>query len=360
MGPDRGQAGHRAWPSPTPPTPPDTVIIPSGPRHEPAGFTQRWPTWDGATLPVTPGGCRNPNKFGMCGWDYQTRTISTQGDALGPYLHMIFPGRNNPLRDTVWPGPDYGGRAPSRWMWNTNLQRGMTRLYVRSTFRVSPNWSGWGANPDSGYIRTKKYNAGTKFFFTRAYGVTDAGDTIPGTQNDLVNFISGGDYRPDSIQGVWHEPGAPIWEAMNLTYVGQRRDSIPGGTEKNKAFTVTGVPESADPNCNRIPGCQSRFIFRTPNTCDRNEWCVVEVLLEYGKPRDQESRYRMWLNGVLARDGKFQTPFIGHDGNGNNLRYLKEVYWDYVWSDMTFGGGRMIPFDDQWVDIREFYVSVAP
>ena len=66
--------------------------------HEPAGFTPRWPTWDGTTLPITPGGCANPNRFGMCGWAAQTTTLTAERDANGPFMRTLFPGRTSPAQ----------------------------------------------------------------------------------------------------------------------------------------------------------------------------------------------------------------------------------------------------------------------
>jgi len=315
--------------------------------HEPAGFTPRWPTWDGVTLPITPGGCANPNRFGMCGWAAQTTTLTAERDANGPFMRTLFPGRTSPARDSIWLPPDFGGRAPSRWMWNTSLPAGSARLYVRATFRVSANWSQWGAHPDSGYRRTHRYNAGTKFFFPRARGITADGDTIDSNQNDFVGLVTSGDYRRDSLATVWHESGAPNWEGVDLRYHEQRN---PGGSRN-----LLGVPVT---NCNATPGCQSGWLMRTPSTCTRGQWCTVEVLLTYATPGDSASTFTTWLNGALIRAGTFRTP--AH-GNRNNLPVpLAKVWFSYVWSDMTFGGGRLIPWEDQSVDLREFYVSVAP
>lgn len=322
------------------------VSAPSS-SHEPPGFTPRWQAWDGATLPVTRDGCKNPNRFGMCGWADQARTLSAVRDASGSFMRTLYPGRTSPIRDSIWLPPDFGGRAPSRWMWNTSLPAGSTRLYVRATFRISDNWSQWGAHADSGFRRTRRYNVGTKFFFPRARGITAEGDTIDSNQNDLINLITAGDYRGDSISSVWHVAGAPSWEAIDLRYMEQRN---PGGSRN-----LLGVPVT---NCNPTPGCQSGWLMQTPSTCTRGQWCTAEVLLSYGTPGDSASTFTTWLNGALIRAGTFRTP--AHGNRSNVTVPLTKVWFSYVWSDMTFGGGRLIPWEDQSIDLREFYVSVAP
>jgi hypothetical protein len=241
----------------------------------------------------------------MCGWAAQTRTLTVEHDASGPFMRTLFPGRTSPLRDSIWLPPDFGGGAPSRWMWNTSLPAGSTRLYVRTTFRVSANWSQWGAHPDSGYRRTRRFNAGTKFFFPRARGITAEGDTIDSNQNDFVGLLTSGDYRGDSIATVWHEPGAPNWEGIDLRYFEQRN---PGGSRNPSGVPVT--------NCNPTPGCQSGWLMRTPSNCTRGQWCTVEVLLTYATPGDTASTFTTWLNGALIRAGSSRTPAYG---NRNNL-----------------------------------------
>jgi hypothetical protein len=310
------------WMCPEPPGPIDSLA-----PNAPAGYIQAGSDYFGDKLLTTE---RN-NTDGWWGAPGQMQTLSLTTDGLVE----LFPGKASPLTPLVWPANDYGGRAPSRWMMQNRIPKGTLGLYVRVKVKMSPNFTVWAAKPPPPFT-VRAYNVGVKFIFIRAKGLTLAGDTITSSMNDFVGLL-GISQANDSVRGMWHEPGATMKEGLTFTYNGQRWS--PTGT---KGWRIDGAP--------------THFLAQD---CTRGVWCDVEMLFEIGAPPDTMSTYTLWLDGKQMRKGQFPSPLIGMNASGNGIP-MQKVWWDYVWSDQTFGGGLNIPYVDQTLTFRSWHVRVKP
>lgn len=288
------------------------------PSHEPEGFVAPWAPFDGTELPPD-NACRPPNRFGMCGWSGQMPTLSLERDGAGRFMRVLYPGRRSPLRDRVWPPPDYGGRSPSRFGWAMQLDSlRATRLYLRIEYRLSENWSHWGAVPPD--FTRRAYNAGVKLLAPRVKGERADGTPETPWENNIV-MLSWTSDDPREPAGDGWTSGGGRREGMTLEFQMQ-----------NYAYGWSGVPR--------------RYV------CDRGEWCRLEMLLTLG---DSLGHQTAWMNGEEFRSQPFVTPRFLKDGTR-----LHKVWWSYVWADPTFGGGLNVPWEDQWIDFRSFYASLGP
>ena len=295
-------------------TPPTTELVEAAPEarpgtHEPAGFAPVARTWKaGGPLPPT-SRCNPPNAFGMCAWPDQVPTLGYAPDSS---LRVGFPADS-----ARWHSPN-GGGAPSRWMWK-GLPPGHRSLYVRARVRLSPNWTQKGRSTGS-----KDWNVGTKFFFPALTGVTTQGDTTRIDENNYVNLVTAmmdSDCRDPATRCTkadWVD--GPIRNRVGLTFQHQGRH--------------WGAP-GAD-----LAGWPVR----------RGAWFTVEFLMTVG---DSLGQYDVWVNDSLHRSQPIVTPWYGRKGER-----LRNLWWGFVWSDPTYGGGTALPVQDQWFDIGEFYVSV--
>jgi hypothetical protein len=286
--------------------------------HEPDGFRARWPAFDATALPPD-NQCRPPNRFGMCGWPGQMPTLSLRQEDGGPFMRIFYPGRRHPLRDSIWSAPDYGGRSPSRFGWNMQLDDvRATQLYIRLEYRLSANWTSWGAVPPA--FTDRAYNTGVKLLFPRVQGLDARGKVVTPFENNVVMLS----WTSDDPK----EPAGRGWDAGG----GWREGPTHEFQMQNYASGWAGVPR--------------RYV------CGRGEWCQLELLLTLG---DSLGHQTAWMNGEEFRSQPFVTPRFLRDGTR-----LQRVWWSYVWADPTYGGGFNVPWDDQWIDIRYFYASLKP
>lgn len=302
-----------------PATVPAAAVLrpPEHATHEPAGFVAPWKAFDASELPPA-NTCKPPNAFGMCGWQGQMPTLSLGREDGAPYMRILYPGRGHPMRDKVWAAPDYGGRAPSRFGLAMQLDSlRATKLYLRMVFRVSPNWTFWGATPPG--FTDRAYNTGMKLFFPRVRGQTAAGEVVAPWENNVVMLAATSDDPKEPLGEGWKAGGG---RREGLTHEYQMQHYAYGWSRMPRRFT-----------------------------CDRGRWCQLEVLLAMGDSLGQE---QVWVNGEHVRTQPFITPRFLQDRTK-----LQKVWFSYVWAEPTFGGGLNIPWDDQWVDIRSSYISLG-
>lgn len=287
-----------------------------GPTNEPPGFIRYGTPFDGSTLPPA-NRCQPPNQFGMCGWPGQLETLSLESEDGRTFMRMRYPGRQSPLRDRVWSAGDYGGRAPSRFSWVANFGEVRARhLYIRMEYRLSPNWTSWGAKPPD--FTTRAWNSGVKFFFPRVSGQRADGSLAQPVQNDYI-----------ALSNVSEDPREPSGESWSSN-PGRREGITHEFQMQMHAWGFGNVPR--------------QFV------CGRGVWCQLELLLTLG---DTVGSQVAWMNGKKFREQPVLTPWRLSDGTR-----LADVWWGGIWADPTFGGGLNIPWDDQWVDYRLFYVSL--
>lgn len=313
-GADASVAGTPAVQQPAASLPPRAGEFPT---HEPEGFVAPWKAFDATELPPA-NSCRPPNAYGMCGWPGQMATLSLEREGDERFMRIFYPGRANPGRDKVWPAPDFGGRAPSRFGLAMQLDSlRATKLYLRIEYRVSPNWTSWGAKPPG--FSERAYNTGVKLLFPRVRGETASGEVVTPWENNTLMF----GWTSDDPK----EPTGDGWKSG-----GGRREGMTHELQmQNYAYGWSNVPR--------------RFV------CSRGRWCQLEVLLTLGDSLGQEEA---WMNGERFRVQPFITPRFLQDKTK-----LKKVWWSYLWADPTFGGGLNIPWDDQWIDIRYSYASLG-
>jgi hypothetical protein len=278
--------------------------------HEPVGFKPVARSWRAGDPLPPPSRCDPPNAFGMCAWPGQANTLTYAPDSS---LRTVFPA--DPKR---WPEGN-GGGAPSRWMWKSGLPPGNRSLYVRTRLRLSPNWTQRGKS-----MGGDDWNVGTKFFFPALTGVTERGDTTRINENNYVNLVSAiraSDCRDPATRcsdADWED--GEINHRLGLTFQHQGRHW------GNRGADLAGFPVR------------------------RGEWFTAEFLLTIG---DSMGTYDVWVNDSIHRSQPIVTPWIGRKGER-----LARLWWAFVWSDPTYGGGTALPLKDQWFDVREFYVSV--
>ncbi len=276
-----------------------------------------WRAFDASELPPA-NACKPPNAFGMCGWQGQMLTLRLEREDDRPFMRITYPGRANALRDKVWAAPDYGGRAPSRFGLAMQLDSlRATKLYLRMEYRLSPNWTFWGAKPPA--FTERAWNTGMKLFFPRVRGETATGEVVAPWENNVVMLAASSDDAKEPLGEGWKDGGG-------------RREGITHELQmQHYAYGWSGVPR--------------RFV------CDRGRWCQLEVLVTMGDSLGQEE---VWMNGEHVRTQPFITPRFRQDRTK-----LRKVWFSYVWAEPTFGGGLNIPWEDQWVDIRSSYVSLG-
>jgi hypothetical protein len=288
-----------------PPPPPDPLgpLPPPSATHEPTGY-----------LPVIGrhfdalGTGNNGRGSGSLPWksggsegfdDAESRypnvklaTDSTAPLSPGGVLHFVYPPQVVPVGSTFNPGivqtlPFTGASHGSR---------AYRKMYVRTAFRVSPNWQGHSTST-----------------------------------NKLVFFRSdGGSKRAEPIlrlRGVGS--GALV---LNVDLQGSPRDV------RNLANT------SLNPN---TAGANAAGAW----SIQRGKWYVVEILLEAGQNGSADGMLRIWVNGVLTHEYmNIEYDPIPSVSN----------YWDTLHVSPNWGGTGGTISQTMWLEFDDFYVSGAP
>jgi hypothetical protein len=179
-----------------------------------------------------------------------------------------------------------------------------------------------------------RQNVGTKFIFPRIAGfIHDSAVTM--TDNDFFGFIVATDNTTN--------PSGPYWTPA---YPGP----LPGKKPYREALSHALQYQQRWTDSAGVAHEQFGWDPRQQQAaCVRGKWCTVEFLYV------MDSTVQTWVNDTLVRT---QTGVKSPRWTPTGREVLTR-YFGYVFSDMTFGGGYAIPPVDQWVDFREFYVSIG-
>jgi len=142
---------------------------------------------------------------------------------------------------------------------------------------------------------TNNGNAATKFFFTRA-----------GTDGVQNHYVSGPTWDPPYTSGIYLQ--------------------------------------SPDGNRN--------IEYRTLPV---GRWVRMEVYLEMNTPGVANGRAKPWLDGELKID-ESDVEWVARIPEGRTLR---DVSWDHLLFDPTYGGGRSSPPEYMYFQIDDWYTSVG-
>jgi len=142
---------------------------------------------------------------------------------------------------------------------------------------------------------TNNGNAATKFFFTRA-----------GTDGVQNHYVSGPTWDPPYTSGIYLQ--------------------------------------SPDGNRN--------IEYRTLPV---GRWVRMEVYLEMNTPGVANGRAKLWLDGELKID-ESDVEWVARIPEGRTLR---DVSWDHLLFDPTYGGGRSSPPEYMYFQIDDWYTSVG-
>lgn len=283
-------------------TPPSAPARPTSPPTIPTTTTS--PTVQPALLAARPDPVRHPNEPAGMAPRWPTNPMHTlpptSPAAPDGYGYKCWPDQCRSL--TIQNDPTSPGSDPS--VMRIGYPKGFPGGQSPSRFLAGTDFGGKRRLYTSVYLYvspnwTNGGNVGTKFFFMRA--------AADGVQNHYVN-LAGGVYAPFST-GVFLQ---------------------------------------------KTDGSGNRNLPTGPIPLGR--WMQLEVYLEMNTPGAANGVAKLWLDGVAKVDAS-DVEWVARRSDGRTLR---ELSWDHLWVDPTYGGGsNPVPIDDMYFQIDDWYTSVG-